>query len=84
MSPEILGALRILLMTGGSFAVGKGWLQSAELNSLVDALLILLVAGTAAWSIYAKRSRSKEAQVIAGRVIADPEAHPIAPPPEEI
>jgi hypothetical protein len=64
LTPEILGALRILLMTAGSFAVGKGWLPSTELDALVGGL----VAAVAAWAIYAKRSTNVEARIIAGRV----------------
>ncbi len=77
LTPEILGALRILLMSAGSFAVGKGWVDENTLGMIVGALVTL---GTAAVSMYAKRASSREAQIIAGRVEAHPTAQPIVPP----
>lgn len=76
LTPELLGAIRILLMTAGGFAVGKGWVDENTLGMIVGALVTL---GTAAFSMYAKRASSKEAQMIAGRVQADPVAQPIPP-----
>lgn len=65
MTPELLGAIRMLLLAGGGFLVGKGWLDSAGLEALVT----VLMAAVAAWGIYAKRPRSKEAQKIAQNVV---------------
>ena len=77
LTPELLGAFRILLMTAGSFAVGKGWVDENTLAMIVGAVITL---GTAVFSMYAKRATSKEAQMIAGRVEAHPTAQPIVPP----
>jgi hypothetical protein len=76
LTPEILGALRILLMAAGSFFVGKGWVDENTLTMIVGAVVTL---GAAAVSMYAKRSSSKEAQIIAGRVEANPDTQPILP-----
>ncbi len=77
LTPELLGAIRILLMSAGGFAVGKGWVDENTLGMIVGALVTL---GTAAFSMYAKRSTSREAQIIAGRVEANPNTQPIIPP----
>jgi hypothetical protein len=77
LTPEILGALRILLMIGGTaLFLRPGWLDMPTLEAAVGAIVTL---GAAAWSMYAKRASSKEARRIAGRVVADPVAQPIPP-----
>jgi uncharacterized membrane protein len=77
LTPEIQGAIRILLMSAGGFAVGKGWVDQNTLTMVVGAIITL---GVAFLSMRAKRAASKEAQIIAGRVVADPVAQPIVPP----
>jgi hypothetical protein len=87
MTPETRSALRSLLIAVGMFGVAKGWYDKEELETIVSNLIgfggAALTLFAAAWGIWSKRSSSKEAQVIAGRVIADPNARAITPPPKE-
>jgi hypothetical protein len=77
LTPEILGALRILLMIGGTaLFIKPGWLDMPMLEQIVGAILTL---GAAGWAMYAKRSVSKEGQIIAGRVESNPDTQPIMP-----
>lgn len=79
MTPEILSAIRSALIALGAFAVGKGWLDSAALETIVAGI----VAAVTAWGIYAKRPTSSEARMTAGKVEAHPTAEPILPKPLE-
>jgi hypothetical protein len=63
MKPELYSAIRSVLLVLGGIAVGKGWLDSTALDTLVSAAMVLV----AAWGVYAKRPRSAEAKIIAGR-----------------
>jgi len=75
MTPEILSAIRSALIALGAFAVGKGWLDSAALETIVAGI----VAAVTAWGVYSKRPMSTEARQVAGKVEAHPTAEPIAP-----
>lgn len=75
MNPEILSAIRSVLIALGAYAVGKGWLDSAALDTIVGGI----VAAVAAWGVYAKRPTSTEARIVAGKVVANPVAEPIPP-----
>lgn len=49
---QIEAQLRGLLMLGAGFAVGRGWLQQAEVELVVGALLAVIGAG---WAVYVNR-----------------------------
>lgn len=67
MTPELLSAIRSILLSLGAYAVGKGWLES----SVLDTAIVGIMGLVAAWGVYAKRPSSPEALVIAKRVNGD-------------
>jgi hypothetical protein len=77
LTPELLGALRLFLVAVGGIAVGKGWVTADNLTIIVGAVITL---APSVWAMLAKRSTSKEAQIIAGRVEVNPNTQPIIPP----
>jgi len=46
---QIFSALRSILLAGGAFAVGKGWVDNATMLAITGALVTLLTAGWAVW-----------------------------------
>jgi hypothetical protein len=73
MGPEVLSAIRSLLIAVGAFAVGKGWVDAVGLETIVGGAVALL---SAVWGVYAKRPNSGEAQKIADKV-ADVKSPPL-------
>jgi hypothetical protein len=78
----LLSAVRSILLVVGGLAVGKGWLDSAALDSIVGGAMALV----AAWGVYSKRPGSTEALLVAQKVAdvrpaIDLIATPIPPAP---
>lgn len=67
MTPEILSAVRSILIAGGAFVVGKGWVNAAGWDTIAGAVM---VGVPALWGILAKRPTSSEAQAVAEKVKA--------------
>ena len=72
-SPSINSSIRSLLILLGGVGVSKGWWDQDGLEGLVDHLIVwggatIALAG-AGWGIYSKLAASKEAKVIAMRVL---------------
>jgi hypothetical protein len=90
LSPEIAMYIRDAMKYGGALLVALGYITTKDADAatamselaipLVEALGGLAMAAIATvWAHLAKKPASNEAQVIAGRVAADPVAEPIAP-----
>jgi hypothetical protein len=80
LTPELLSAIRSLLIGLGGFGVGAGWFTSADLGKVSDAVVTIVVFGVAVWGVWAKRPQSTEARMIAGKVEVNPNTQPIVPP----
>ena len=65
MNPELAVAIRVLMVLGGGFMVDRQWLDQAELEMAVAAILVV---GAAIWGFWSKRPNSKEAVKVAERV----------------
>ncbi len=61
MSPELMSAIRTMLIALGGYAIGKDWfpLDAAGVAELAGALVLVLAA---LWGVWAKRPASSEAQ----------------------
>jgi hypothetical protein len=90
-SPETAMYIRDTMKYGGALLVALGYMTGKDATAasslielvipLLEAIGGLILAGFATfWAWKAKRAVSHEAQIIAGRVEANPFTQPIAPP----
>lgn len=56
MNPAFHSSLRHILTILGGYAIGRGWIESAALEPIIGALLVLT---SVAWSVYASRKDPK-------------------------
>lgn len=59
---QFLTSLRYLIVSGGSYAAGKGYISSDMLNNL---LAVAAVLGPLAWGLYANWQKSQQNKVTA-------------------
>jgi hypothetical protein len=69
MTPELLSALRSILIVAGGGLVTHGYVDDSGLQAIVGGILALAAA---AWGIWAKRPQSSEAQKVAQSVVDAP------------
>lgn len=48
-SEQVLSLVRQILLAGGGFAVGKGWVDNETMIAVVGAILVLISSGWAFW-----------------------------------
>lgn len=80
MSPEMNGSIRNILAALGGVGVSIGWFDALQLEAVLNALMQIIggvaFVGALAWTIWAKRAASREAQAIADKVVAEERAVP--------